>query len=202
MSEIEAILSYWFGPKPETAEELEALGGRWFGGGPAVDAEIGERFGALVARAERGELDGWAETPRGRLALILLLDQFTRNVHRNSPQAFASDAKALALAVDGFERGLFDGLDALERLFAALPLSHAESLEHQRRCVALGVAAVATAPEAWRKFLVAGVDFARKHLDVIARFGRFPHRNQVLGRDSSAEEREYLAYLKLAGQWL
>jgi uncharacterized protein (DUF924 family) len=134
--------------------------------------------------------------------LIVLLDQFSRNLFRGSKDAFLHDETALELARTGFDGGLFAGFDALDRLFCYLPFSHAEDLDMQRRAVRLAVAAFMDAPPAWRKPLAGGVDFARKHLDVIARFGRFPHRNETLGRVSTDEEKEYLAYLKEAGQWL
>jgi uncharacterized protein (DUF924 family) len=156
----------------------------------------------MLGRDERGELDGWAAEPRGRLALIILLDQFSRNVHRGKPEAFAHDAKALELARTAFDAGVYDGTDAIERLFALLPFSHAEDLDAQKRAVQLSIQSFRAAPPFLRKFLVGSTDFARKHLDVIARFGRFPHRNATLGRASTAEELEYLAYLKDAGQWL
>jgi uncharacterized protein (DUF924 family) len=131
-----------------------------------------------------------------------LLDQFSRNVHRGDPQAFANDGKALDLARSAFDSGMYDGADAIDRLFALLPFSHAEDLDAQKRAVRLSVQSFRAAPAYLRKFLVMSTDFVRKHVDVIARFGRFPHRNATLGRASTEEELEYLAYLKDAGQWL
>jgi len=202
MSDVDAILSFWLEPKPATEEELAGRGKLWFGGGPELDRQISERFGALLESARRGELDGWANEPRSRRALIILLDQFSRNVFRGKPEAFHQDEKALALARTGLDSGMFDGLDALDRMFVSLPFSHAEDLDAHRRAVRLCQASLAGAPPAWRKMVVSAVDFARKHLDVIARFGRFPHRNATLGRESTTEEAEYLAYLKEVGQWL
>jgi uncharacterized protein (DUF924 family) len=171
-------------------------------GGPDADRQIRERFVSLVERARNDELDDWAKEPRSRLALIILLDQFSRNLFRGSKEAFSRDPKALELARTGFDEGLFEGFDALDRLFCYLPFSHAEDLHMQRRAVRIAVASVVGAPPPWKNPLIGAVDFARKHLDVIARFGRFPHRNETLGRESTAEEKEYLAYLKAAGQWL
>jgi uncharacterized protein (DUF924 family) len=202
MSEHDQVLEYWIEPKPASEEELAARGKIWFMGGSDVDREINEKFRALVEAAERGELDSWGATARGRLALVILLDQFTRNIHRGTPKAFASDAKAVALSASGYDSKLFDDLDAIDHLFLSLPFSHSEDLEHQKRAVRHGVHyAVGARPE-WKKMMRQGVDFARKHLDVIARFGRFPHRNAVLGRESTPEEKEYLEYLRDAGQWL
>lgn len=202
MSAIEDVLSFWLGAEPGSEAEAEARKQFWFGGGGPLDRDIQERFGGLVQQARAGELDRWAETPRGSLALIILIDQFSRNIYRGSPDAFSCDGKALALAHAGFDAGHFDGFGVMERLFAALPFRHAEDVEDQKRAVSLAVQD-AIAGKAWlRDFLVYSVDWARKHLDVIVRFGRFPHRNATLGRPSSQGELEYLAYLKLAGQWL
>jgi len=202
MREIEEILSYWLHPRPATAAEAEARKQFWFTGGEAIDREIRQRFGGLVAQARAGALEAWTETPRGTLALIILIDQFSRNLHRGTPEAFSRDPVALELARAGFEAGRFDELDPIERLFAALPLRHAEDVESQKRAVALSVKDALTGEPYLQDFLVYSVDWARKHLDVIVRFGRFPHRNAALGRPSTPEELEYLAYLKRVGQWL
>lgn len=202
MSEIEQVLSYWLLPRAETAAEVERQKDRWFTGSPAIDDDIRARFGGLVARARAGELDAWNDSPRGTLAVIILVDQFSRNLHRGTPAAFSHDPAALALAQAGFDGGQFDALDPVERMFAALPFRHAEDAAAQKRAVALAVSDALAGPPHLTDFLVYSVDWARKHLDVIVRFGRFPHRNAALGRASTPEEIEYLAYLKLAGQWL
>ncbi len=202
MSDIDAVLGFWIEPKPTTDEEVAERGKLWFGGGPELDAKIRERFGALLEQARRGELDGWAKEPRGRLALIILLDQFSRNVYRGNAEAFAQDEKALALSRAAFDAGVYDDADAIDRLFVSLPFSHAEDLDAQRLAVRCCIRSVHGAPAHFRKFLIGATDFARKHLDVIARFGRFPHRNATLGRVSTPEEIEYLEYLKDVGQWL
>jgi uncharacterized protein (DUF924 family) len=134
--------------------------------------------------------------------LIILIDQFSRNVYRGKPEAFAQDERALKLAREAFDTGLYDGADPVDRLFALLPFSHAEDLDAQRLAVRCAVRSLRNAPPHLRKFVVNTTDFARKHLDVVARFGRFPHRNATLGRASTEEEVEYLAFLKDAGQWL
>jgi uncharacterized protein (DUF924 family) len=202
MSDIDAVLGFWIEPKPSSAEEVAERGKLWFGGGPDLDAKIRERFGALLERARRGELDAWAKEPRGRLALIILIDQFSRNVYRGKPEAFAGDAKALELARTAFDAKMYDDADAIDRLFASLPFSHAEDLDSQRRAVRISVQSFRGAPAHLRAFLIGATDFARKHIDVIARFGRFPHRNATLGRASTEEELEYLAFLSETGQWL
>lgn len=179
---IDEVLAYWFGasdggPVPDEVRK------RWFKKSEATDREIRERFAGDVARAGRGELDEWVETPRGRLAFVILLDQFTRNIHRGRPEAFAFDTKAQQVVVDGLERGDERDLPEEQRPFLYMPLMHAEDLELQNRGVALFEA------------LHHGGSFARyarQHRDIIQRFGRFPHRNAVLGRDSTAEERAFL----------
>lgn len=202
MEEQDKVLSFWIEPKPATEDELAARGKMWFMGGKEIDQEIIEKFRGLVEAAKQGKLDGWAETARGRLALIILLDQFTRNTYRGSPEAFASDPKAAALSVNGYDSNLFASFDAIDHMFASLPFSHSEDIQHQRRAVRNGVLCALHAKPEWKKFVRGTVDFARKHLDVIARFGRFPHRNAVLGRESTPEEKEYLEFLRDAGQWL
>ena len=196
------VLSFWIEPKPLSEEELAQASKRWFQGGPALDQEIGERFRGLVEAAKEGKLDGWAASARGRLALVILLDQFTRNIYRGSAEAFASDPKAVALVADGYDTNLFASFDTIDHLFAFLPFCHSENLEHQKRAVSLVVREATRTRDEWKKMMRQTVDFGRKHLDVIARFGRFPHRNAVLGRESTPEEKEYLEYLRDAGQWL
>jgi uncharacterized protein (DUF924 family) len=196
------VLSFWFEPKPTTEEETRTKMRLWFMGGDAVDREIQEKFGTLVEQARSGELDAWAQTPRGALALIILIDQFSRNLYRGRAEAFSADGKALALARAGFDSGSFDTLDVIEQLFAALPFTHHEDLESQKRAVALAQRVALRAEPIYKGFLANGIDISRKHLDVIARFGRFPHRNAALGRQSTPEEQEYLEYLEFAGQWL
>lgn len=203
MREIQEVLDYWFLPRPTTEAEVEAKKQFWFGSSTAaVDQEIRDRFGALVERARAGGLDAWKETPRGTLALLILLDQFTRNMYRGSPDAFTHDPVALEIAREGFAAGRFDSMDPFERMFAALPFRHAEDVEMQKLACELSVKDARVTTPMLKDFLVYSVDWARKHLDVIVRFGRFPHRNAVLKRTSTPAEVEYLEYLKVAGQWL
>jgi uncharacterized protein (DUF924 family) len=188
---IEEVLGFWFGAPATTAEEYGKKVKRWYMGGAALDAEIRAQFGALVERGLAGELDDWAQTIRGRLALILVLDQFPRSVYRNDPKSYAGDDKAQRLAVEALDAGL-DGLDIEQRNFVIMPLMHAESLALQERTVVELEALHAAAP-AWQKpGLQMGVEQAHKYRDIIARFGRFPHRNAVLGRTSTQEEAQFL----------
>ena len=178
------IIDFWFGApgSAERGQEREF----WFTKSQATDELIRVRFGADVEAALRGERDAWAQTTDGACALILLLDQFTRNIFRDTPRAFAGDARALDLARRLVAAGADRGLAPLQRSFVYLPFEHAESIETQRESLRLfgDLAADGYAD---------GLVWARKHYDVIARFGRFPHRNRILGRASTAEELEYLA---------
>ena len=202
MAGIDDVLSYWLEPLPATAAEVEAKRKFWFEGGSDVDREIGERFRTLVERARAGALDAWTETARGTLALIILVDQFSRNLYRGTPDAFSHDDMALRLARQGYDAGRFESFGTLEHFFASMPFRHAEDVETQKQGVALAVHDALQADPLLRELMIYSVDWARKHLDVIVRFGRFPHRNAVLGRPSTPIELEYLEYLKLAGQWL
>lgn len=178
------VLAFWFGGD-------DAVDRRWFNGGAAFDREIAERFGATIDAALRGELAGWAATPDDALALIVVLDQFTRNVGRGTPRAFAGDVRALALALELIERGDDRRLPPLRRWFAYLPLEHAEDLALQQRCVQLFEDLLADAG-AHHEAIAGALDYARRHRDVIARFGRFPHRNEILGRATMADEHAFL----------
>jgi uncharacterized protein (DUF924 family) len=190
----EEVLSYWF---PEGIDEAdpETRGRqmeRWMAGGSEVDREITERFGERLEQARRGELDQWADTARGRLALIVVLDQFSRNVYRDSPLSYTQDEKALGLAVEGIDLGMDRELGATERMFFWLPLGHSENLALHERIVGQAEKEVADAPEHLRRWHKHNLYQAKAAREVIARFGRHPHRNEILGRDSTPEDLEYL----------
>jgi uncharacterized protein (DUF924 family) len=189
----DAVLEYWLGAPALDEPGLIAKIRRWFSGGKTVDDEIRARFGDLVPRALAGELDEWAETPRGRRALIIVIDQFTRNLARNTPAAYAGDAKALQLALEALDRNDHIGLGFEELLFLAMPLEHAESLALHDRNVALLEKFVRRAPRDWVPIYERVLAHPRGYRDQIARFGRFPHRNAVLGRPSTPEEQAFLA---------
>ena len=202
MHDADRVLEFWLEPKPSNDAECEAKSKLWFAGEPELDREIRERFQSLTEAARRGQLDDWTGVPRRAFALMIVLDQFSRNLYRGSSEAFSADPKALAIAKTLIEPAQIAEFDALERLFLALPFCHAEDLGEQKIATALVQRAAQSAKPAWKKMLTGAVDFNRKHLDVVARFGRFPHRNETLGRESTPDEREYLAYLKAVGQWL
>ncbi len=189
---MEEILEFWFGSAlPGDAPTPERLR-FWFNGGEEADRLIRDGYAAVLQRGAEGELDHWDETPRGSLALIVLLDQFPRNIHRDTPAAYACDPKALDVALRGLERGFDRPLAMMERAFFYLPLEHAEDLALQERSVALFGRLRDDAPPALKGVCDSFYDYAVRHRDIIARFGRFPHRNRVLGRESSAEEIEFL----------
>jgi uncharacterized protein (DUF924 family) len=195
---VERVLTFWFADSLDSAEALRRRVDFWFGGDTdqeveAVDRQIEQEFRADMERAAAGEYASWSRTPRGRLALILLLDQFPRNVFRGTARAFATDPMALALVLEGMERGVDAVLQPAERLFFYLPLEHAENIEAQERGVAACAALARGAPASVRDYFVECIGYAEQHRDLIRRFGRFPHRNAILGRQSTAEERDYLA---------
>lgn len=200
MSRSEEILTFWFGPSLAGEAPSPDRMRLWFRGGEDTDREIRERFGADVEQARRGELDGWAETARGRLALIILLDQFSRNLYRGSAQAFANDAKALALAVAGLASGQDAALTPFEQLFFVLPLEHSEDLALQDRALAYLEAWAKRLPEALQSMAQGALSHSRQHRNVIARFGRFPTRNEALGRTSTPEEEAHVREAKAAGR--
>lgn len=188
-----AVLEFWFGAEPARALCDPARSRLWWRKDAATDADIRTRFGTWVAAAQAGRLHHWADAPDGLLALVLLADQFTRNIHRDTPAAFAGDALALAWCRQGIAAGFEAQLAAAGRAFLYMPLEHSELLADQDECVARFERLVAAAAAADRGALAGMLDFARRHREVIARFGRFPHRNVVLGRVSSAEETAFLA---------
>ncbi len=169
----DGVLEFWFS---------DAARPHWFVRSEAFDARVRDVLGPLHTQAAHGELDGWATDARGALALVILLDQAPRNLHRGSADAFATDELALRHARTAVDLGLDRELGEEERVFLYLPFEHSESLADQDRCVAL----MSGLPNPmW-------LDYAERHRQVIARFGRFPHRNAVIGRESTAEELEFL----------
>lgn len=179
------IYDYWFGapgsPEHGTVREI------WFRGGPSVDAEIRTRFLGDIERAAAGEIEDWTAARESCMALLVLLDQFPRNVFRGEARAFAADPLAREVAEHVVSGPLHGALMTVEKLFAYLPFEHSETLADQERCVALFEALEPhEQKQEW-------IDYAVEHRDIVARFGRFPHRNAILGRASTAEEEAWLA---------
>jgi uncharacterized protein (DUF924 family) len=167
---LDDVLTFWFA-QPD----------RWWKKDPALDAEIRDRFLLLHDAIERDEREDWRETPRGALAYVVVLDQFSRNMFRGSARMFASDARALATARRALDRGIDRSLSRDERMFLCMPFMHSEDILDQDRSVAL----FASDLQEWARY-------AEEHRDIVRRFGRFPHRNALLGRDSTSEELEFL----------
>lgn len=177
------VLDFWF---------AETSAAHWFVADAAFDAQIRERFDSAVDAAANGRLDRWVDNPPGWLALVILLDQFPRSLHRNDPRAWAQDASAQRVALSGIARGDDQQLPPLQRAFAYLPLEHAEDRALQRQAVTLFEALCAEAPPPQRERFEEFLDYARRHRDVIGRLSRFLHRNAVLGRTSTPEEMIHL----------
>lgn len=190
---IEDILDFWFGAFPTAYTSDGSKVAMWFKNGSAYDREIFIAFGIDYEKAISHELDHWQDSHRGRLALIILLDQFSRHIHRGSELAFAQDDKAQALCIDGIGAGDDSKLHSIERRFFYLPLQHAEDLEKQNLSVRAFTQLVQDVPEEYRTSYERNLDYAKRHHDVIARFGRFPELNEILGRQSSEEEQAFIA---------
>lgn len=175
LTRAQALLDYWFAPGMET---------RWFAADPSLDRELAERFGADLTQAAQGALDHWVDSAEGALALVILLDQLPRNIFRGKRQAFAFDSHALAIAEAALLRGHDRALPPIRRRFLYLPFEHSEVLSDQRYAVTLFEQAGDDTE---------GLDYARRHLAIIERFGRFPQRNEALERETTPEEGEFLA---------
>ena len=178
------VLAFWFGREGEPG--YGEFRDQWFQKDGAFDREVTDRFGDLYERAAAGELDAWREEAEGCLALVLVLDQFPRNMFRGDARTHATDEKALGVAKYAIERALDRELPAFQKMFLYMPFMHAESVEDQRRSVELfeGLAAEPEGPDV--------VEYAVGHRDIVERFGRFPHRNATLGRETTPEEAEFL----------
>jgi len=184
---VQAILTFWFGDSSDPSSDYGQQRQAWFKKDPGFDATIRQQFLADYENARQGHLHSWIQQPRPCLALVLLLDQVPRNIFRDSSQSFATDAQALAVARQGLGLGWDQSLIPVERVFLYLPFEHSEDLAHQDTSLRLFQSLAQGHPE-----LQTTLDYARRHRDVIQRFGRFPHRNGILGRASTAAEVEFL----------
>ncbi len=191
-TQAENVLNFWFGPSGSAVEIAERQRRLWFGKSAANDQAVARQFAATLLAASVGQLDHWSNTPRGRLALIIVLDQFPHHIYRNQAQSFATDPQALDLCLAALTTGEDQQLAPIERVFLYLPLEHAESNAMQDQSVLLfeKLADAAAADE--RALFDDFLNYARKHRDVVARFGCFPHRNALLGRPSTDDELEFL----------
>lgn len=193
MSTPAEILEYWFGANPHDAAACnEAQSKLWWGKSAKTDSEIAERFGETLASACKGELDEWADDPESCAALIVVLDQFSRVIHRDTPGMFEQDDRAQALTLRMLESGAIEKLHPIQRSFVLMPLMHSESEGLQDRGVEAFATLAQAVPEDARKPFDSFHKYAIQHRDIVARFGRFPHRNENLGRESTPEELAFL----------
>jgi uncharacterized protein (DUF924 family) len=186
------VLDFWFGGLMEGEPVPPERFNLWFGGARTTDRQIRERFAADVERAGAGEYDGWRVFPRGTLALLILLDQFPRNIYRGSPRAYDFDGRARELCLAGLDEGQDRELNTVQRAFFYLPLEHAEDIALQQRSEAAFAELLRQAPGPLRETCRNFLDYAERHRAIIERFGRFPHRNSPLSRPSTAEEAAFL----------
>ncbi|MES2107048.1 MAG: DUF924 family protein [Pseudomonadota bacterium] len=193
METIDSILEFWFGADPDDAATAKKQGKLWWQKQPATDALILQRFAGHLQQAANNALEAWTATPQGMLALILLTDQFPRNMYRDTPQAFAFDHLARTWCKQGIAAGMDLALRPIQRVFFYLPLEHSESLPDQQQSVLL-VSKLAEADHGLQggQTFAGYLDYAQRHHDIIERFGRFPHRNRILDRASTMEETGFL----------
>lgn len=188
----EEINQFWFGKLTSPTDYPEAKSKLWFTKSDQFDAEIKYNFEPLLLKAKAGELASWGTTAKGRLALILLTDQFSRNMYRGTAKSFGFDAIALQLSLEGIKQGQDRELLPIERVFFYLPLEHAEDLTIQQLSIEKFNQLVKEAPPSMQKTLQSYARYAKMHYDIVAKFGRFPHRNAILNRESTPEERQFL----------
>lgn len=190
---IDRILAFWFKAHELSAPQIDGRMDIWFGEDPVFDHEIAKEFADDVEEASTGRLDHWAHKPHGRLALILLLDQFRRNIYRNSAEAFARDKAALKLCVEGAMEKKDAGLTPIQRVFFYMPLQHAESRKVQAKSVQIYRRLAEAVSPTYRETFETIAQFADLHRDIVERYGRFPHRNRLLNRKNTPDEDEFLA---------
>jgi uncharacterized protein (DUF924 family) len=190
---IETILSFWFKEQQLSAPQIDHRMEMWFSEDPVFDHEVEKEFADDVSAACEGNLDHWAAEPRGRLALIILIDQFRRNIYRNTAEAFSKDKLALKLCVEGAMEKKDAGLTPIQRVFFYMPLQHAESSKVQAKSLALYNRLAEIVSPTYRETFLTVAQFAELHKDIIDQFGRFPHRNKLLNREDTEQEAEYLA---------
>ena len=190
---ISQIITFWLSDSRDSPDRASARRGWWYRGGSVVDQEVRARFGELVPRALAGEMADWQESPDGALALVLLLDQFTRNLYRGTVEAYAGDALAFEIVNHAIDRGFHRTLHPVARIWLLHPFHHHEAVTEQDRGLALLQALRRDAEPAWHGYVERSIQGWTRHRDIVARFGRFPHRNAVLGRDSTNQELAYMA---------
>jgi uncharacterized protein (DUF924 family) len=192
MESVDSILHYWFGNNADDAEVVREKTVLWWKKNPEVDEEIRRRFEAMLESEIKGELASWGNSPRGQLARMLLLDQFPRNMYRGTARAFTYDEQARRLARQALDQGVDRKLRPVERVFIYLPFEHSEDVQDQATGVQLFEALLEEVPATVKQPFQNFLDFAKKHKEIVDNFKRFPHRNALLGRDSTPQELEFL----------
>ncbi|MDK1024320.1 MAG: DUF924 family protein [Gammaproteobacteria bacterium] len=188
----EDIIEFWFSDSLDSPESARNRSKFWYVSNSVTDDEIRTQFGPVLEAAHNGLISDWEASPEGALALVILLDQFSRNIYRGDAKAYSGDELALAIAKRAVQSGFDQDLPGLQRLFLYHPLHHSEQISDQEKAVALFQNVEDQSPEDWREFLHGFTKFAIHHKDVVTRFGRFPHRNKILHRRNTKEEQAYL----------
>lgn len=199
-SGIGLVLDYWLGDSHEGPDKCEEMSNLWYGGTPENDQDVIERFGGIYERACSDGLSSWAESADGALALVIVLDQFSRQIHRRTPLAFSQDLMARAVAVRSVSLKFDLELSVPGRLFLYHPFQHSEFIEDQELGVSLTEHLLEECGSVWKDFVENSLKYFEDHREIIGKFGRFPHRNRVLERDSTAEELEFLESSSSYGQ--
>lgn len=192
METAESILQFWFGEAADDAEVIRQRSDLWWKKNTEIDEEIRRRFQATLEAEVRGELGTWSQSPHGQLARILLLDQFPRNIYRGTPNAFAYDQRARTRAHTALDQGLDRKIRPVKRLFVYMPFEHSEDTNDQAASVRLFTELVQKVPAEHGPLFKNLLGYALRHKEIVDRFGRFPHRNALLGRASTPEEQEFL----------
>lgn len=187
------IIEFWLGDATHSPDAVEAQTERWYAGGDALDREIKSRFGDLLAAAEKGELDAWRGDADGELALVILLDQFSRNVYRGTADVWKNDPLALEITQECVASGRHLELSLMERVFLYHAYHHAEDRQAQQACVDWYTQVYNEADDVWKEVLKGFLDYAGGHAAIVQEYGRFPHRNETLGRASTPAEVDYLS---------
>jgi uncharacterized protein (DUF924 family) len=186
------IIEYWFGSATENLQVMAEQSSLWWKKDPEIDTHIKDQFELYLFKLINGELDGWRGEPHGYLAMMILADQFSRNMYRDTANSFATDVLAVSLSLEGIENKKDIDLRLVERIFFYMPLMHAESLDMQDKALRLFEKIVDLASDEEKKSFQANLDYSKQHRDIIFRFKRFPHRNRILDRQSTEEEIEFL----------
>lgn len=192
---IRRILDFWFGDLNEKGLPSDAHRRIWWIKDPENDEMIKVNFGNDLNMAIKGELENWSSNHRGSLALILLLDQFSRNIYRDTAKAFSQDQIAVKLCLEGIDKSFDNKLHPVQRIFYYMPLMHSEDICNQEKSIKSfsNLAKQSTATEAIANMVFSSFEYALKHYEIVKRFGRYPHRNKILGRESTQEEIEFLS---------